>query len=118
MTPVAKFEWNEWIFLWLLEQGIFEFQWDEGNKTKNQEKHGITCEEAESIFKNKDKIRVLGLQTSPVANEARYGAFGTTDTNKTVFVCFTLKSKCCVRIISIREINRKEITLYEKLCEE
>ncbi len=115
---MAKFEFNEWIILWLLEQNNFTFQWDDGNRTKNQDKHDITCEEAESVFKNISKIRVLGLQTSPIANETRYGAFGTTDTNKSVLVCFTVKEGVLIRVISIRILYRKEIGAYEKLCEE
>jgi uncharacterized DUF497 family protein len=114
---VAKFGFNEWIILWLLEQNYFEFQWDNGNRTKSYEKHGITCEEAESIFNNINKLRALGVQTNPVVDEIRYGALGKTDTHKSVFVCFTLKEGQCIRIISIRAVNKKEKILYEKLCE-
>lgn len=73
---MAKFAWNQLIFLWLLEQEFFEFQWDDGNKTKSQEKHRISCEEAESVFKNKTEIRILGVQVNPSVDESRYGAFG------------------------------------------
>jgi uncharacterized DUF497 family protein len=116
-NAVAKFGIDEWIILWLLDQDDFAFQWDTGNRTKNYEKHKITCEEAESIFKNKLEMRALGTQITPVVDEIRYGAFGKTDTQKIVFVCFTLKDNQCVRIISVRTANKKEIILYEKLCE-
>lgn len=114
---MAKFGFDEWIFLWLLDQNYFEFQWDIGNRTKSHEKHGITCEEAESIFNNIDEMRALGVQTSPEVDEARYGAFGKTDEQKSVFVCFTIKEERYIRIISIRAVNKKEKVLYEKLCE-
>jgi uncharacterized DUF497 family protein len=84
---------------------------------KSHEKHGITCEEAESVFNNINNLRALGIQTSPEVDEVRYGAFGKTDEQKSVFMCFTLKERRYIRIISIRALNRKENVLYEKLCE-
>lgn len=114
---MAKFEFNEWIVAWLLSQNFFKFQWDVGNSTKNQDKHGITCEEAESVFNNIHALKALGTQISPVVNETRYGAFGMTDEGKPIFICFTIKENTFVRIISIRKLNRKEVSIYEEICE-
>ena len=118
---MAKFEFNVWIFKWLLEQSEFKFEWDDGNKTKSLLKHAIKCNEAESVFiYNPDLIRVLGIQVSPSyeSDEPRYGIFGESSTNKKVFICFTLKENDKIRIISIREINKKEREIYERLCKE
>ena len=41
------------------------FEWDLGNRTKNFIKHGITVEEAESVFSEIEAIRALGEQVSP-----------------------------------------------------
>ncbi len=118
---MAKFEFYEFIFLWLLEQDQFEFEWDDGNRTKSLEKHQINCEEAESVFTiNNNNIKILGIQVSPQyeTDKERYGIFGITNTNKYVFLCFTLKENNKIRVISIRETNKKERALYDKLCEE
>lgn len=113
---MAKFRFIEWLVDWFLEQEVFTFEWDEGNNTKSLEKHGITCEDAESVFDQLEAIRALGEQTTPRVNEPRYGIFGITTTGKSVFVCFTLRG-AGIRIISAREMNRKERELYAELCE-
>jgi hypothetical protein len=35
---MAKFKFVEWLLLWLLEEAHFEFDWDEGNRTKSSAK--------------------------------------------------------------------------------
>ncbi len=113
---MAKFQFIEWLIEWfeqLNDQIIFD--WDAGNSTKNITKHGVSCEEAESVFMLRNKVRVLGQQISPEVNEPRYGLFGATEGKRLVFVCFTIREKH-IRVISIRELNRKEAVIYEKLC--
>lgn len=114
---MAKFEFIEWLVDWILEQGEFAFHWDIGNKTKSVQKHGITCEEAESVFQQIESIRVLGEQISPEVDEPRYGILGLTTTGKFIFLSFTMRGTG-IRIISVREMNKKERTLYAELCEE
>ena len=113
---MAKFRLVEWLIDWCLTQDIFTFEWDEGNKTKSAKKHGITCEEAESVFDQPEAIRALGEQIPPKVSEPRYGIFGMTTTGKAVFLCFTLRGSG-IRVISVREMNRKERDLYAELCE-
>ncbi len=117
MVRMAKFHFIEWLVDWILTQGEFAFDWDEGNKTKSIEKHEITCGEAESVFQQVEAIRALGEQISPVVDEPRYGILGLTTTGKFVFICFTLRGTG-IRIISIRQMNKKERKLYAELCEE
>ena len=35
---------------WIFETSHFEFEWDEGNLTKNARKHGVEIEEGEAVF--------------------------------------------------------------------
>jgi uncharacterized DUF497 family protein len=77
----------------------------------------VTNEEAESVFYQPEMIRVLGEQVSPIADEPRYGLFGLTITGKPVFVCFTLRGSG-LRIISVRELNKKELVIYDELRKE
>ncbi len=65
---MAKFRFIEWLIDWFWEQDVFTFEWDEGNRTKSLEKHGITCEEAESVFDQLETIRALGEQTQELMN--------------------------------------------------
>lgn len=114
---MAKFRFISWLVDWVLTQGDFKFEWDSGNEAKSVIKHGITCREAESVFEQPEAIRALGEQASPEASEPRYGVLGITTNGKRVFVCFTMRASG-IRIISIREMNRKEREQYAKLCEE
>jgi len=114
---MAKFQFVDWLVDWILAQSEFAFDWDEGNKTKSIQKHGIHAEEAESVFQQIEAIRALGEQINPVADEPRFGILGLTTTGKFVFMCFTLRATG-IRIVSIREMNKKERKLYAELCEE
>ena len=114
---MAKFRFIIWLVDWLESQSSLSFEWDDGNSLKNLHKHGITCEEAESIFYQTEMIRVLGEQISPKVNEPRFGLFGLTITGKSVLVCFTL-SGSGIQIISARELNKKELIIYADLCQD
>ncbi len=111
---MAKFRFVAWLIDWLESQQGFSFDWDDGNSSKSLVKHGVSCEEVESVFYQPETIRVLGEQITPKANEPRYGLFGMTIKGKFVFVCFTLRGSG-MRIISARELNRKERIAYEEL---
>lgn len=114
---MAIFKFVQWLMDWIAAQSGFAFEWDLGNRTKNVVKHGITLEEAESVFEQVEAIRVLGEQVSPRVDEPRYGMLGLTKDLKHVFVCFTIRGTG-IRIIHIREMNKKERRLYAELCKE
>ncbi len=114
---MASFRFVQWLMEWMENQPCFNFDWDLGNLTKNLKKHGITREEAESVFDQIEAIRALGEQVSPKVNEPRLGILGLTDDLKPVFVCFTIRGSG-IRIIHIRKMNKKERRLYAELCKE
>lgn len=99
---MVTFKFIYWLVDWIENQTLFSFEWDNGNKTKNYIKHGITIKEAESVFEQPEAIRVLGEQVQPKVNEPRYGILGLTDEFKHVFVCFTIRGSG-IRIIHIRK---------------
>lgn len=39
---MAQWEFVDWLLYWILETSHFEFEWDQGNRTKNESKHGIS----------------------------------------------------------------------------
>ena len=80
------------------------------------EKHGVSIEEAESVFEQKEAIRVLGEQIEPPVREARYGILGVTRWRKFVFVCFTIRDSK-IRVIHVRKMNSKEEMFYEEICQ-
>lgn len=90
---------------------VFEFQWDKGNIDKNLKKHEVKNKEAEEVFFDekrfifKDKLHSFG--------EERFRIIGKTKKKRLLFVVFTKRGKK-IRIISARNINKKEVYLYEK----
>lgn len=89
------------------------FQWDQGNIDKNFKKHNVTIQEAEEVFASEPFMTVKDLKHSTRA-EKRFQALGQTRTNRRLFVAFTVRDKK-IRIISIRDMKKKEEQAYERL---
>ena len=87
------------------------FEWDQGNADKNWYLHQVTNGECEEIFFNLPLILAQDAQHSQ--NEQRYYALGRTDAQRWVFVAFAIRQKL-IRIISARDMNRKETSIYAK----
>ena len=87
------------------------FEWDEGNLLKNWEKHGVSAPECEQVFFNKPLI--TGRDKKHSQQETRFFALGQTDTERLLFVVFTIRDGL-IRVISARNMNRKERRVYEK----
>lgn len=68
---MASFRFIQWLVDWIEGQAYFAFEWDLGNRTKNFIKHGITIQQAETVFEQPEAIRVLGEQVSPSVKEPR-----------------------------------------------
>lgn len=88
-----------------------EFDWDEGNKDKNWEKHEVSDEECEEVFFDQNKKILKDVLHSD--EEERYVLLGRTKADRLLFVVFTLRGGK-LRIISARDINEKEVYLYEE----
>lgn len=110
---MAKWEFVEWLLFWLLETSRFEFEWDNGNLYKSAKKHGVTTEEAETVFRSGLAIP-LGIQISPQVPEQRLGIIGPTLSGKLLQIAFILRAGQ-VRIISARPAKRKERRQYEEV---
>ena len=87
------------------------FQWDEGNINKNLYKHNVENWECEQIFFNESLI-VLDDPKLPLS-EKRWAAFGKTDADRLLTIIFTKRGEM-LRVISARDMNRKERKYYEK----
>lgn len=90
---------------------VFEFEWDKGNIDKNLKKHGVKNGEAEEVFF--DKKRFIFKDKLHSFGEERFRIIGKTKKKRLLFIVFTKRGKK-IRIISARDINKKEVFLYEK----
>jgi hypothetical protein len=93
---------------------ITGFDWDEGNSRKSAKKHSVYQSEAEQIFFNEPLLVLENGKHSQ--KEARYHALGKTDDARLLHITFTLRvSGTLVRVISAREMHRKERAIYEQI---
>lgn len=92
---------------------ITGFNWDAGNDRKSEDKHGVSMAEAEQVFFN---IPLLMLEdTLHSQKEPRIHALGKTDDGRRLHITFTLRSNGRqIRVISARDMHRKERTNYEQ----
>ena len=91
---------------------IAGFDWDDGNACKN-DKHSVSMAEAEQVFFNEPLLLVADTKHSHA--EQRYHALGKTDEGRTLHITFTLrKSGEKIRVISARDMHKKERTIYEQ----
>ena len=85
------------------------FQWDLGNASKNWDKHRVTDGEAEEIFFN-DPL-VAGVDLLHSREERRFYALGRTDSQRHLFVAFTIREDF-IRVISARDMTAREVRRY------
>jgi len=87
------------------------FEWDAGNTTKNVVGHGVTQAEAEEIFIHYPVLVIDDVGHS--VREHRFIVHGSTNAQRLLTAAFTIRGKR-VRIISVRDMSRKERKAYEK----
>ena len=89
------------------------FDWDDANTLKIITKHNVMPAEAERIFFNEPLFLMDDFRHSQ--KEERFHALGITDDRRLLHVTFTLRVKgTLIRIISARDMHRKERNVYEK----
>ena len=90
---------------------ISGFEWDKGNKIKNLTRHSVSQDECEETFF--DSNREIQKDLLHSANEERYILLGHTKYKRLLYIVFTIRKEK-VRVISARDINKKERKLYEE----
>jgi uncharacterized DUF497 family protein len=87
------------------------FDWDKGNEQKSASKHGVTAVEAEQVFLNEPLVVTDDPKHSHV--EPRSHALGQTDEGRLLHITFTIRGSK-IRVISARDMHRKERAIYEQ----
>ena len=87
------------------------FQWDQGNSDKNWEKHKVSKSECEQAFFNIPIV--IADDTKHSIDENRWYILGRTDTDRLLFIVFTIREKL-IRVISARNMNKKEREIYNE----
>jgi hypothetical protein len=92
------------------------FSWDTRKALRNQEKHGVSFEEASTVFADPDALDWDDTQHS--ASENRRKRLGASAADRILLVVYTHRrvshAKETVRIISARQASRKERKAYAR----
>jgi uncharacterized protein len=87
------------------------FEWDERKAAANAKKHGVTFEEARSVFA--DERAKLIDDPDHSDDEERFVLLGLSSTPRLLVVCHCYRSKGnIIRIISARKATASESKLY------
>jgi len=88
-----------------------EFEWDENKNISNQKKHGISFEEAKTVFAD-DLARLIPDPDSSEGEE-RFILMGISVQSKLLTVCHCERGSNTIRIISARKADKYERKQYE-----
>jgi len=87
------------------------FEWDEKKNRENQRKHGVSLEEAQTVFLDENAIRFFDPDHSK--DEDRFVMLGLSFRVRVLVVCHCFRaSETVIRIVSARKANRKEEAYY------
>lgn len=90
---------------------MYSFEWDENKNQINQKKHGISFEEAQTVFF--DEIAILFDDPKHSEHEERFLLLGMSSFANVCIVCHCYKeSDSVIRIISARKATQKEKNRY------
>lgn len=93
--------------------GDISFEWDDGKNTENQKKHGVSFEEAQSVFF--DEHAVQFFDDSHSSSEDRFLVLGMSSHFRLLLVAHAFReSDSAIRIISARKATRKEGQHYPR----
>jgi uncharacterized DUF497 family protein len=87
------------------------FEWDPAKNASNQKKHGVSFDEAKSVFS--DDFARLIADPDHSQDEERFILMGSSIDANLLIVCHCIRDEDSVRIISARTADKKERKTYE-----
>jgi uncharacterized protein len=87
------------------------FEWNESKAERNLAKHGVSFEEAKTVFD--DPLYVDFYDPDHSEDEERYLILGESNQKRLLIVSYTERENS-IRIISAREVTRTERAAYEE----
>ena len=91
---------------------MYVFDWDENKNQINQRKHGVSFEEAKTVFY--DEQALLEYDELHSADEDRFRLIGYSDNGNILLVVHCIRDENVIRIISSRKATATEKAGYER----
>ena len=89
----------------------FIFEWDENKAEINTRNHGVSFDEAQTVFV--DNLSIMKPDVEHSNTEERLLIIGTSHTNRVIVVSYTERGDN-IRVISARKATRNERKQYEQ----
>ncbi len=90
---------------------MIKFEWDTNKAVSNKKKHGVSFEEARSVFY--DEFAVQFFDEENAESEDRFLMLGFSDEARLVIVCHCERDRGnAIRIISARKATKNEEKYY------
>lgn len=90
---------------------MIRFEWDSTKAAANKRKHGVSFEEAQSVFYDEFAVQFFDDDHSP--DEERFLLLGMSGEAKLVLVCHCEREAGkVIRIISARKATKRESAFY------
>nr|WP_315219284.1 BrnT family toxin [uncultured Duganella sp.] len=94
----------------MLKGAVLRFERDQRKATDNLRKHGISFEEARTVFDDPHVVVMADLAHS--GSEDRFWALGQSTSTRILLVCHCCRGSDRIRIFSARKATRSESKLY------
>ena len=92
---------------------LLRFEWDESKNKKNIRKHGVSFEEAQSVFFDEQALLIADPEHSEI--EDRFVLLGLSAKLRLLLVCHCFEADDArIRIISCRKASKKESNWYQR----
>jgi uncharacterized protein len=88
------------------------FEWDDWKGRENERKHGVSFDEASSVFD--DSLAKIFPDEDHSNGEEREMIVGHSVLDRLLVVSFTERVRSRIRVISARRATRREQTAYEE----
>ena len=89
------------------------FEWDRAKAARNKRKHGVSFEEAQTVFYDENAIEFFDPDHSE--REDRFIMLGVSFTLRLLVVCHCVReAQSVIRIISARRATRHEAKQYRR----
>ncbi len=88
------------------------FEWDDRKDEENRRKHGISFEEARTVFFDEHALLITDPDHSD--DEDRFVLLGLSAALRALVVCYCCREDDVIRIVSARRANRTEREAYAR----
>ena len=90
---------------------MMQFEWDAEKAARNELKHGVSFDEAKTVFRDTQSVTIADPLHS--IREDRYVDIGYSERGRLLVVSYTERATW-IRIISSRKATNAERAIYEK----